>query len=166
MTLKLILIRHAKSSWDNDIASDHDRTLNDRGRQTAPLIGKWLQDKGHVPALTLCSDAVRTKETWDLIAAELSPAPQLAYAKPLYLAPPHVILSHIQGADAPCVAVVAHNPGIAEFAHDIVEVAPDHPRFSDYPTGATTVVTFDADVWAEIQPGTGTVVDFTVPRDL
>ena len=61
--MRLILIRHAKSSWANPGQGDHARPLNPRGRRAATAIGGWLADKGYVPDLILCSDAQRTRET-------------------------------------------------------------------------------------------------------
>ncbi|MCP4818173.1 MAG: histidine phosphatase family protein, partial [Shimia sp.] len=55
MTLKLILMRHAKSSWDDPLQSDHERSLNRRGRASAPAIGKWLSENGFHPDELLCS---------------------------------------------------------------------------------------------------------------
>ena len=60
---KVILLRHAKSSWDNPGLDDHDRPLNKRGRAASPVIGEWLTRKQHVPDAILCSTAVRARET-------------------------------------------------------------------------------------------------------
>ena len=65
MTLRLVLIRHAKSSWDDFSIEDHDRQLNERGRRSAPAIGQWIADRGDIPTEVLCSDAKRTRETLD-----------------------------------------------------------------------------------------------------
>ena len=63
MSLKLILMRHAKSGWDDPV-EDHDRPLNSRGRISAEVMGKWLQAKGHLPQEALVSTARRTTETF------------------------------------------------------------------------------------------------------
>ncbi|MEP1933858.1 MAG: histidine phosphatase family protein, partial [Roseibium sp.] len=62
--------------------------------------------------------------------------------------------------------LLGHNPGIAGFAKKLAAVPPHHDRFSDYPTGATTVMTFEIDKWDNAQFGTGTVTDFVIPREL
>ncbi len=64
---RLILMRHAKSSWANVSQADFDRPLNERGRQAAPLMGRWLDEQGLIPDLILCSTARRTQETCDLL---------------------------------------------------------------------------------------------------
>ena len=73
MTLRLILMRHAKSSWDSPGLDDHERPLNGRGCRSAKAIGAWLNDHGYLPDLVLSSDAERTRETWGIVAAELQP---------------------------------------------------------------------------------------------
>lgn len=165
MPLKLILIRHAKSDWSQDL-EDHARHLNPRGRRQAPLIGAWLAGLGHVPDAVLCSDATRTGETWGLIADALPARPPVSFHRALYLAPAITMLNVLRGAEGQTVAMVGHNPGIADFAHGLVVQAPDHPRFSDYPTGAVTVITFPHDDWRETQEATGTPVAFSIPSEL
>ena len=67
MTKTLILFRHAKSSWPDNV-EDHERSLADRGRKAAPVMAKWLAGKGLKPTVALVSTAKRTQETWALIA--------------------------------------------------------------------------------------------------
>ncbi len=166
MSLKLILIRHCKSSWGAFDADDHARVLNERGRAAAPLIGEWLSKGGHVPDEVMCSDAARTQETWRRIAGAMVIDAPISFSRALYLAPDLAMLEHLRTATSPTVALVGHNPGIGELALGLVRSHPEHDRFAEYPTGATTVVTFDAASWADVEEGTGAVVDFTVPRDL
>jgi phosphohistidine phosphatase len=116
--------------------------------------------------MVLCSDAARTRETWGLISAVMTAAPQATYSRDLYLAPDLMMLEQIRKASGRVVALIGHNPGIAELADGLVSAPPDHDRFADYPTGATTVMTFDTGRWADLAEGTGQIVDFVVPRDL
>ena len=162
MTRHLILMRHAKSAWENAGQRDHDRPLNARGRSAARALGRWLKARGILPDEILCSSAQRTQETCALL--DLSTPPTLL--KALYLAEPHEMLAVLQGATGKTVLMLAHNPGIAEFAGDIVTVPPEHERFSDYPTGATLLARFDIAGWGDLRPGTGQVEDFVIPRDL
>eukprot|EP00252_Welwitschia_mirabilis_P007048 TRINITY_DN18074_c0_g1_i1.p1 TRINITY_DN18074_c0_g1~~TRINITY_DN18074_c0_g1_i1.p1 ORF type:complete len:247 (-),score=32.41 TRINITY_DN18074_c0_g1_i1:233-973(-) len=60
---RLILLRHAKSSWDNPSLKDHDRPLSKEGREDAATIAKRLCHIGWLPELILCSDATRTRQT-------------------------------------------------------------------------------------------------------
>lgn len=166
MTLTLILIRHCKSDWDAGIASDHARPLNQRGRRDAPRIGQWLAGEGLIPDAVLCSDARRTQETWAAIADQLptKPAPQLSRA--LYQAEPEAMLRALLNAEGTTVAMIGHNPGIASLAWGLADKPADNPRFGDYPTGATTVLTFNAPDWSAIHPGDGRIHAFITPHDL
>lgn len=166
MTLRLILTRHAKSSWDNPALDDHDRPLNRRGRSAAAAIGRWLAARGYLPDQVLCSSAERTSETWARIAAELDARPQAAYLPGLYLAEPDEFLAALHGASGKVVMMLGHNPGSAYTARGLVAAPPRHPRFDHYPTAATAVIDFDAAAWGDVTWGQGVLVDFVVPRDL
>ncbi len=162
MSLRLTLIRHAKSSWEGE-EEDHERPLNKRGRAAADALGKWLS--GRMPHEVLCSDALRARETWAHIAnVGAGPAPQLVPG--LYHASSNTILEVLRGASAHHVGLIGHNPGIGQFATRIVKMRPDHPGFGNYPTGATTVMTFGAAQWPEVRWNSGRVEDFVVPREL
>ena len=66
---RLVLLRHAKSDWPDDVP-DHERPLARRGRRDAPAAGRWLRKSGYVPDLVLCSTARRARETWQLAEEE------------------------------------------------------------------------------------------------
>ncbi|MCL1629555.1 histidine phosphatase family protein [Roseibaca sp. V10] len=166
MTLRLILTRHAKSDWDNPLDSDHSRPLSARGVDSAPRIGRWLSGKGYLPGQALVSDATRTRQTWDLIAAELPDAPVPEVDRYLYLAGPDVLLGRLRRATAPCVMLVAHNPGTGEFAAAVLQSPVAHDAFNRYPTCATLVAEFDLPDWSSLDYKTGRAADFIVPRDL
>ena len=164
---RLILIRHAKSSWDDPQIDDHARPLNDRGRCDAPRIGRWLAEKGHVPDEVLCSDAVRAHETWDLISGALPGAPVDLHLLPeLYHAGPREMIAALHRARGRAVAMIGHNPTVGEVARRLAATAPTHSKFGQYPTAATLVLDFRTDDWRGVLPGTGTLVDFVVPKDL
>lgn len=159
--MRLILMRHAKSSWSTAALADHDRPLNGRGRRSATALGSWLRAWGYVPDQVLCSTATRTRET----LAGLAIKADVQFDPALYLADPATMLAAVRAATGKVVLMIGHNPGIAELAAELVAKAPAHDRFMDYPTGATLVVDFAAG-WPDIMPGTGQVVDFVVPREL
>ena len=163
---RLILLRHAKSAWDDPELPDHDRILNKRGRRSCAVIGPWLCEKGYLPDQVLCSTAARTIETWGLVSRSLPKPPAAMTLRDLYLASPDTMIGVLRDATGHCVALVGHNPGIGQMAEAVVAAPPRHPAFSYYPTMATLIVDFPIDDWAGLMPGTGQVVDFTVPRDL
>ncbi len=166
MTLRLILTRHAKSSWSSPMMDDHARPLNKRGRRAAADVGKWLAGKGYLPDAALVSTAERTRETWQIAAQAMGSAVQPRFVDALYHAGPERMLAVLKGAGGQSVMLIAHNPGISWFAETIAHSAPADPRFAQYPTAATTVFDFAAERWRDVSWGTGTVVDLVFPRDL
>lgn len=151
MPKRLILIRHAKSSWDGPL-DDHARPLNARGRKAASVIGSWLNTKGYVPDQIFSSDAIRTRETTARLAAEFPVPPAVVLSNDMYLAAPDTLLGVLRQAEAESIALVAHNPGIGMLAAKILKTAAEHPRFQDYPTGATLVCDFGIEKWANAAP--------------
>ena len=165
MTLTLILMRHAKSGWDDPALPDHARTLTARGQTAARRMGRWLRDEGHVPDLILCSDATRTRQTVEGLQDTLGGDPDVRHLRALYHASAEAILREVrQVGDVQTVLACGHNPGIGELAYRLVVAAPQHPRFADYPTAATTVIACDVETWSQI--GTGICTAFVTPADL
>src|ERR1044072_742474 len=69
MNRRLVMVRHAKSSWANPLQSDFERPLNDRGEHDAPMMGERLKKLGVVPDLIISSMAKRAKQTAKKVAA-------------------------------------------------------------------------------------------------
>ena len=114
----------------------------------------------------MCSDATRTRKTWDGLAPALPGTPILHLKPALYHAGPDVMLAVLRNATEDCVMMIGHNPGISEFAARLVAHAPVNPEFQRYPTGATLVCDFIADSWTEVNYGMATTDDFIVPREV
>ncbi|NAZ35869.1 histidine phosphatase family protein [Rubellimicrobium sp. CFH 75288] len=167
MTLRLVLIRHAKSDWGDPTLPDHARPLNRRGRRDAPRMGVWIAAQGAVPARVLCSDAVRTRETLALMLPAWSPAPEVEHRAALYHATPEAMVSLLEAeATASPLALVGHNPGLGQLAARLARRAPDHARWHDYPTCAVAVLDFAMADWSALRDGQGRVHAFAVPADL
>ena len=111
--MNLLLMRHAKSSWNDDELDDHDRPLNSRGRKAATTMAKILIENDLVPKLILVSSARRTMETVERMMPELGSV-TVKVVPELYHASPMTILEvlHSHGADADPLLVVGHNPGM------------------------------------------------------
>ena len=171
--LTLSLLRHAKSSWDDDAAIDFDRPLNDRGRAAAARMGALLRAQGLKPDHVLCSPAMRTRQTFDLAAQTW---PGLAKREPdfqpdLYHATPVPLLRAIRAAPAKKrhVLLVGHNPGLHEFCRWMIASGPAGPRAelqAKLPTGGLVVLTFEVAKWTQVKPGNGHLLLFARPRDL
>lgn len=166
MTLTLILTRHAKSDWGDPALDDFERPLNGRGRTSALKLGKWIIEQGHLPDIVLVSGARRTVETWGRMSEAMPETATMESVPALYMASADIILNVLRARNSPVIMLIAHNPGIGDFARRIVGTPPDHPKFDIYPTGATTIIRFGAGNWSEIGWGTGEVMNFAVPREL
>ncbi|KIC48087.1 histidine phosphatase family protein [Tateyamaria sp. ANG-S1] len=162
MTRTLILMRHAKSSWDHPNLTDHDRPLNDRGIASAKAMGQWLRDNGHLPDAAVSSSSERTGQTFLGLGLDIP----ITFTRALYHAGPEVIMEVLQEQNAETVLMLGHNPGIADFADRLVAQPPRHPRFADYPTCATTVIRFDVEGWNDIGWREGQPIDFAIPREV
>ncbi|QFT98182.1 Phosphohistidine phosphatase SixA [Roseovarius sp. THAF8] len=160
---RLVLMRHAKSSWGDPGLDDHDRPLNKRGKLSADALGDWLRSQTIVVDEALVSSSARTVETLQRLGIDCD----RQVLDQLYHAGSGDMLKTLRTrATGQTVLMLGHNPGIAWFARDLMLAQPDHPRFEDYPTGATLVARFDIDDWNALQPGTGRFEAFVTPRDL
>ena len=166
MSLTLILMRHAKSAWDDPTLDDFDRPLNGRGRKSAPAIGQWLAARGHLPDEVIVSGARRTVETWSRMAAVLPATATMRSEPALFHANPETMLGVLKSAASPTTMMIGHNPGIAEFAARLARAPYPHDRFEDFPTAATAILRFDSADWKNVAWGSADVVDFAVPREL
>ncbi|MBD3666033.1 SixA phosphatase family protein [Sulfitobacter aestuariivivens] len=160
----LILMRHAKSDWSSGAASDHDRPLNARGQQASAALGDWLRREKILPDQVLCSSAKRTGET--LLGLDLPDGIDTRFTRDLYLATHNDILHVMRQATGQVVLMLGHNPGISITASEVLAQRPDHPKFDQYPTGATLVADFEIDDWRDADWGQATARRFVVPRDL
>jgi phosphohistidine phosphatase len=167
----VILLRHAKSAWDDPSAADIDRPLNERGRRDAPRMGRWLVGNGLEPDQVLCSTAVRTRETWDLIAPCFRSAPPVSYRKSLYLAEPPTLLAEIRRVPAATrtLLLLGHNPGLELLAQVLVAQGDAEVRAAlaeKFPTAAAAVIAFEDTTFADIAPDIGRLVAFMAPKRL
>lgn len=170
--LTLLLLRHAKSSWDDLTLDDFDRPLNKRGTKAATLIGAHLARHALIPDLVLCSPAVRTRATLTLVLAELpGEAPRVVFDPSLYLADTETLLERLR-AVAPhkrTVLLVAHNPGIHALALELTGGGKREDLQAlamQFPTAALAHLSFEADNWRRIAPAGGALLEFVLPRRL
>jgi phosphohistidine phosphatase len=171
---RLVLLRHAKSSWDDPGLRDHARPLAPRGVRAAPEVARWIARHGYVPQLVLCSDSVRTRQTWGLIADLWSGTvgpPPLSLEPELYHASPTGIRRLVadRADDEDVVLVIGHNPGMHDLALSLTRPGSgeaDARLERKFPTAAVAVIDFDVDDWAELRPGSGRLEAFVRPKDL
>ena len=171
---QLLLLRHAKSSWDDPGLSDHARPLNARGRRAAVAIAGAMRDLRLSPDLVLVSSARRTLQTLEA----LTPFEDNALVEPmdaLYLAPASALLEGVRKVPETVrsVLLIGHNPGLHEVALALAggeAAAAGSPgaagRLAEgFPTAALAEFTVAAP-WREVAEGGGRLVRFLSPRDL
>ena len=158
---RLVLMRHAKSSWDDPFADDHARPLNKRGYASAKAMGEWLRERKYVPDEVISSTSKRTGETFIELSLDITPT----FTRRLYHAGSDQMMEILRKAQGGTVLMLGHNPGIADFAERLLARAPVHPRFFDYPTCATLVAEF-AEGWADLRWKQGRALDFAIPREV
>lgn len=167
----LLLLRHAKSNWDDASLDDFDRPLSERGREAAPKIGKELAARGWLPDAILGSAAVRVQQTWALVAAQLANAPKPALSKALYMAAPARLLQHTRKTPETVnsLLVVGHNPGMEEFAALIAGDDSDDAALAGirekFPTAALARFEFEGP-WEKLRRGTARLTHFLRPKDM
>jgi phosphohistidine phosphatase len=171
---RLILLRHAKTERESPSGSDRDRRLDARGRADAPIIGQYLAEHRLVPDLALVSPAIRTRETWELLAATLKPRPAVDIAGGLYGADASEVLQIIRLAsgraddkDLKSIMVVAHNPGLHELSLDLIGKAKPADREAleeNLPTSGVAVFKFAVDDWTDVSERHGTLETFVSPK--
>lgn len=143
----LLLLRHAKSSWDEPGLDDHDRPLNKRGRKTAPRMGQLLRDEDLVPDVVVSSSAVRAESTAEAVAQACGYEGGIDQRRALYLAAPSAYLRvlHDLPDKAKRALVIGHNPGM----EDLLEALSGRAR--RMPTAALAVLEIDVKHWSELE---------------
>lgn len=159
----LLILRHAKSSWEDAGLKDHDRPLNPRGVRDAPRMGRLIVELDLVPDLILSSTAVRARSTAELVAEELEPTPEIEDVRALYFAAADDYLEVLRehAGDAERVMVVGHNPSLTTLVTRLTNA------LERMPTAALAHVELDIDDWAELDKDTpGELIDVWRPKEL
>lgn len=168
---ELILLRHAKSSWDDPRLEDFDRPLAPRGRRAAPLMGREIARRGWLPEQVMVSAARRAWQTWRLVASELEREETAARPEEaLYMASPETLIEALRakGGHAQSILLVGHNPGLEALAARLCGAGSDEDAkgalLDKFPTAA--VARFEiAAGWVALDFGGGRLTHFLRPKD-
>jgi phosphohistidine phosphatase len=158
---RLLILRHAKSSWADSSMSEWQRPLNERGVRDAPRAGAWLRERALVPDVIITSDAVRARTTAEAVADAAGYLHEIMIEPSLYHAKPNDVLEVLRGVrtEADTVLVVGHNPGLEEL---VQQVTGEH---HDLPTAALVQIALEIDEWSAVSENAGSIVDTWRPRD-
>jgi len=159
----LLLIRHAKSSWDQPGLSDFDRPLNERGKKDAPAMAKRVKEKGIEVDHFISSPARRARKTAKYFAEAFGyKKDDVQLVEELYGATPSEFLQAVRGIDDRyhTVALFSHNPGITDFASSLTNV-----RVDDMPTCAVFALQVETDSWKEFMNAEKNFLFFEYPKN-
>ena len=157
----LVLVRHAKSSWDHPELDDHDRPLNARGRRDAPEMGRRLRERGVVPDAIRSSTAVRARTTAEAIVDALGlGADSVVVDERLYGSSPETILGVVGELDdaLESAMVVAHDPGLSDLAYEL------SGTIEHMPTCAVAEFRFQVASWSELADAEPVETRLDTPR--
>jgi phosphohistidine phosphatase len=167
---QLLLLRHAKSSWDDPKLADRDRPLNKRGHRAAGAIRQAMLDLGLTPDLVLVSPSRRTQET----LAELEPWDDTPLVEPLdslYLATAPQLLAILREVSETVrsVLLIGHNPGLHDLALLLAESSGESETTqriaAGFPTGALAEFAVGTQ-WQRLAAAGTRLVRFVRPKDL
>jgi len=158
----LYLLRHAKSSWKDASVRDFDRPLKGRGRDAAKQIGKRLADEKLQPELVVCSPAVRTRETADIVLKHAHLKVDPTFDERIYEASLRDLLQVVGDIpdDKQVAMMIGHNPGFEEL---VAFLSGEHRRM---PTCALAKIRLDVASWKDVRAGEGTLEWFVTPKEL
>ena len=159
----LLVLRHAKSSWNDPALDDHERPLNKRGRRDGPRMGKLVREYGLIPDIVIASDAVRAQLTAETVADAARYAGEILLDRRLYMAGPADIVSLLRTVreNAETVMIVGHNPGLEELIEQLTG------QRQDLPTAALAQIVLPIDQWRDLKLSTrGTLVGLWRPKEL
>jgi phosphohistidine phosphatase len=167
---RLMLLRHAKSNWPAGVA-DRERPLAQRGREAAPVMGRYLAEELLLPDLVLISPAKRTQETWELVGSMLPEKPATHTEPRIYEAKTERLL-HVAQAVEPqvkTVLMIGHNPGFEELAALLTGHGDRYAASrmaQKYPTCGLAVIDFAIEDWRDLSPRGGRLDRFVTPASL
>jgi len=158
----LYLLRHAKSSWNDGSLRDFDRPLNDRGREAAARVGKRLASEKLSTPLLVCSPALRTRETAEIVLNSSKLRVEERFDERIYEASLRdltVAVSEIPD-EKEIAILIGHNPGLEEL---LVFLTGETRRM---PTCALAKITLDVASWRDVRTGEGKLEWLITPKEL
>lgn len=166
---RLIILRHAKSAWDDPGLDDFERPLAPRGESEMPLMARWLADqKIHIGRI-LCSPAKRTRQSAKLLCggAGLSEE-RIEYRDELYLASCPTLLDIIGNGweESGDLLVIGHNPGLEELLRYLCGDDLPLTNKGKLLTTANLAIVALTGGWRTLEPRSGQLLTLIRPAEL
>jgi len=161
---KIILVRHAKSGWDNPDLQDFERPLNKRGKTDAPIMAQILEKYKVFPDLLISSPAVRALTTANIFAETINyPPKKILTDKGIYEKGARYIIKLIANLNnsVNTVVVFGHNPDMTSLASYFVG-----DYFDNVPTCGIVAIEKDVDDWSKIEDGNSKLLFYEYPKKI
>jgi phosphohistidine phosphatase len=166
---ELLILRHAKSAWDTDAASDFDRPLARRGRKAAPRVGRFMRDQGLVPDYIFSSPAERAKQTVCLVCDQLDiDHGEIHWDSRIYGAGVAALIGVLRSSPegARRVMIAGHNPGLEYLLEAVCRDPIDIPFDRKLmPTAALAQLAISTE-WKDLDQNAGCLISLTRARSL
>ncbi len=158
----LYVLRHAKSSWDDEHLSDFERPLNQRGKRASSFMGEFMHENNFLPKRIVSSPAVRAKKTIERVAAGAHFEVAIEYDERIYEASPMTLLNVIRETEdeVKSVLIIGHNPGLEGL---ISRITSDYKRMA---TATLAVIKINSPKWSELGTGAGKFSEIYYPSKL
>ena len=164
MNKKILMLRHAKSSWDDPSLRDHDRPLNSRGLRDAANMAKWLADHNLRPAEIFCSTALRTRQTAEpLLKIFGLPEEFISWRDELYFSGDDTYLQAIHSAagSSDLIFLIGHNP----MTESVINLLSSQPIRQPIKTATAALLNTNTKEWSEVGPGSCSLDAIITPQD-
>lgn len=161
----LILLRHAKSSWDDPSLDDFDRPLAPRGEKDAPKMGRALKAASSLPDLVVCSTAARARQTAAIALKTAGYKGPVRHEDRIYEASVEALLDVVRSIDdaVETAMLVGHNPGFEMLIGALIGQK-GHPASVRVPTANLARLELAVDSWRIVSHGSGTLIWQVIPR--
>jgi phosphohistidine phosphatase len=173
----LLIMRHAKSSWDDASMSDFERPLNARGLRAAPFMGGLMRRREMIPDAILSSPAMRARHTAELVRQAGAFDAAVTFVDDIYEASANSLAQVVREQDdlqthadkdvrvppdvrdPSCLLLVGHNPGIEGFIRYLTG------KLEPMPTAALAIIELNVDSWSDVDDGCGELKAVIRPQD-
>jgi phosphohistidine phosphatase len=158
----LLLMRHAKA--EPDAGDDKARQLVPEGRQDAGRIGRFMHGEFGTPGSIVASDAVRARQTAEIVANALGVPERLLFEPQAYTFEPEQLLSVLKRApDVSLLLLIAHSPALEEMTGQLVGTSATQVRLLP---GGFVHLTFASDRWDAIEMGAARLLGLVTPATI
>ena len=161
---KIYLMRHAKSSWDNQQLTDFERPLNNRGYRDAPLMGKWLAENNILPELIISSPALRAYFTARTVASQIRyPLSKIETNELIYDADTENLFEIVNSIKdkVNSLMLFGHNPALTQFSNYLSD-----KHIDNIPTCGFVEIDLNISTWKEVVVDSGNLVQFIFPKKI